>query len=49
LDLELRGPGEVAGIQQSGNLQLGIADLVRDRNILVRAKEDAAKILREQE
>jgi ATP-dependent DNA helicase RecG len=49
LDLELRGPGEVAGILQSGNLQLGIADLVRDRNILVRAKEDAAKILREQE
>ena len=46
LDLELRGPGEVAGIQQSGNLQLGIADLVRDRNILLEAREDAEKILK---
>ena len=46
LDLELRGPGEVAGIQQSGNLQLGIADLVRDRKILLEAREDAEKILK---
>ena len=47
LDLELRGPGEVAGIQQSGNLQLGIADLVRDRKILLEAREDAEKILKQ--
>ena len=49
LDLSLRGPGEVSGILQSGNLQLGIADLARDRNILVQAKEDAEKILKKEE
>lgn len=48
LDLSLRGPGEVSGIMQSGNLQLGIADLARDRKILVQAKEDAEKILRDE-
>ena len=33
-DLELRGPGEVLGTRQTGMLQLRIADLQRDRELL---------------
>jgi ATP-dependent DNA helicase RecG len=40
-DLKLRGPGEVTGTIQAGNLQLGIADIERDRDILVQARMDA--------
>ena len=45
LDLQLRGPGEVSGIQQSGNLTLGIADPVRDKEILLKARKDAYSFL----
>jgi ATP-dependent DNA helicase RecG len=40
-DLELRGPGEVTGIQQSGYLTLGIADPIRDRQELIKARKEA--------
>lgn len=40
-DLKLRGPGEITGTMQSGDLQLGIADLSRDRELLFKAREDA--------
>lgn len=40
-DLKLRGPGEITGTIQSGDLQLGIADLSRDRELLFKAREDA--------
>ncbi|AEE16231.1 ATP-dependent DNA helicase RecG [Treponema brennaborense] len=40
-DLQLRGPGEVSGIQQSGYLTLGIADPVRDSQLLELARQDA--------
>ncbi|HBE92425.1 MAG TPA: ATP-dependent DNA helicase RecG, partial [Gammaproteobacteria bacterium] len=33
-DLELRGPGELLGTRQTGLLQLRIADLVRDADLL---------------
>ncbi len=33
-DLELRGPGEVLGVRQTGLLNLRIADLLRDRDLL---------------
>jgi ATP-dependent DNA helicase RecG len=33
-DMELRGPGEVLGTRQTGLMQLKIADLVRDADLL---------------
>jgi ATP-dependent DNA helicase RecG len=45
VDLKLRGPGNLMGTQQSGVLNLQIADLVRDRDILALAREKAIKIL----
>ena len=36
-DLELRGPGEVLGTRQTGVLQLRVADLVRDADLLPRS------------
>ena len=40
-DLKTRGPGEIAGAVQSGNIKLGIADPVRDRDTLLQARADA--------
>ncbi len=44
-DLKLRGPGDLMGTQQSGLLDLLIADLGKDGKILLRAREAAASIL----
>lgn len=44
-DLKLRGPGQIAGIEQSGYLALGIADPVRDAAQLAQAREDAFAML----
>jgi ATP-dependent DNA helicase RecG len=45
-DLKLRGPGQIAGIEQSGYLKLSIADPVRDAEALARARSDAFEILK---
>ncbi|MDR2149658.1 MAG: ATP-dependent DNA helicase RecG [Spirochaetaceae bacterium] len=44
-DLKLRGPGQIAGTEQSGYLKLGIADPVRDSVMLEQARTDAFAIL----
>ena len=44
VDLKLRGPGDIAGTQQSGLIKLKIADLVKDQEILKLARK-YAKIL----
>ncbi len=44
-DLKLRGPGDLMGTQQSGVLELLIADLGRDGAVLQRAREVAVAIL----
>ncbi len=45
VDLELRGPGDLAGTQQSGLVDLKIANLARDEEILRIAREEAFDIL----
>ncbi|MDR2051806.1 MAG: ATP-dependent DNA helicase RecG [Treponema sp.] len=44
-DLKLRGPGLIAGTAQSGYLSLGIADPVRDVELLARARSEAFALL----
>ena len=46
VDLKLRGPGDIMGKQQSGVLNLQIADLVKDKDILMLAREHALKLLK---
>jgi len=47
VDLKLRGPGDIMGKQQSGVLNLQIADLVKDREILMIAREQATLLLKQ--
>jgi ATP-dependent DNA helicase RecG len=47
VDLKLRGPGDLMGTQQSGVLNLQIADIVRDRDILQLARNYALNILKD--
>ena len=46
-DLELRGPGELFGTRQTGIAQLRIANLVRDRELIIKV-EAAAQMLSQQ-
>jgi len=45
VDLQLRGPGDISGTQQSGVLQLKIADIVKDQSILLAARESAMELV----
>ena len=45
-DLRLRGPGDLMGTQQSGIIDLKIADLIKDEKILQYARTTAIKILK---
>jgi len=47
IDLELRGPGDLAGTQQSGVLDLKLADLVKDQQILQEARNTVIEIFHE--
>ncbi|MDG1941382.1 MAG: ATP-dependent DNA helicase RecG [Flavobacteriaceae bacterium] len=47
VDLKLRGPGDLMGTQQSGILQLKIADIIKDNQWLKTARSDAQELLRE--
>lgn len=46
VDLKLRGPGDIMGKQQSGVLNLQIADLVKDKDILLLARQEALNLLK---
>jgi len=46
-DLQQRGPGEIFGTRQSGLPELKVADLYRDRDLLLQAREDAQQLLRD--
>ncbi len=45
VDLKLRGPGDLMGTQQSGVLNLKIADLIKDKDILQSARYYAKNVL----
>jgi ATP-dependent DNA helicase RecG len=45
VDLQLRGPGDLMGTQQSGILDLLIADLSKDGKLLQTAREEALALL----
>lgn len=47
VDLKLRGPGDLMGTQQSGLLNLKIADIVKDNTILKTARYYAIQTLKE--
>ena len=44
-DLQLRGPGEVLGTRQTGEMQFKIADLQRDAELLPAVKQAAAVLI----
>ncbi|MFN3691838.1 MAG: ATP-dependent DNA helicase RecG, partial [Fervidobacterium sp.] len=44
-DFKLRGPGEFFGIRQHGLSDFKVADLVKDAEIIMQAREDAKRII----
>jgi ATP-dependent DNA helicase RecG len=47
VDLKLRGPGDIEGTQQSGVMDLKLANLAQDGQILQMARQSAQTILDE--
>lgn len=47
VDLKLRGPGNIMGTQQSGVLNLKIADIIRDNDLLKMARYAAFDLLKD--
>jgi ATP-dependent DNA helicase RecG len=48
-DLELRGPGEMLGTRQTGLMQMRVADLVRDADLLPQVQQAAELMMSENE
>lgn len=44
-DLKIRGPGQVLGVQQWGELKFRVADLARDVSLFMKAKDVAGDLL----
>lgn len=47
IDLAMRGPGELLGLRQTGEVAYRIADLIRDQSLLQQAKRVAPDILKQ--
>jgi ATP-dependent DNA helicase RecG len=45
VDLEIRGPGDIMGTQQSGIMNLKLADLARDGQLVSAARQSARELL----
>ena len=43
-DLRLRGPGDLTGVRQSGDVRFKIADIYRDRDLFFKAKKFADEL-----
>ena len=48
IDLEIRGPGEVLGTRQTGDIEFKLADLQRDLHLLPDARSLAEKLLHDE-
>jgi ATP-dependent DNA helicase RecG len=46
-DLEIRGPGEFLGTRQAGGLPFRLGNLVRDQEWLIKARDDAFRLIKE--
>jgi ATP-dependent DNA helicase RecG len=46
-DLRLRGPGDAEGTRQSGMLDLKLADIAKDQQIVLMSRDEAIKLLKE--
>jgi ATP-dependent DNA helicase RecG len=46
-DLNIRGPGDLSGIKQSGFVRLRVADLAEDMELMREARSDAFALLEE--
>ncbi len=46
-DLKIRGPGNLAGVQQSGYFRFSFADLSKDADILTEARKEAFDLIRD--
>jgi len=46
-DLQIRGPGDMAGVRQSGMPEFKLADLLRDRDLLGAARRQAMALIKE--
>jgi ATP-dependent DNA helicase RecG len=46
-DLRIRGPGDVAGLRQSGFLRFRVADVATDMSLMNQSREDAFALLKE--
>ena len=44
-DLKLRGPGDIFGVRQSGDLEFKIADIFTDANLLKTVSEEVNRLL----
>ena len=44
-DLELRGPGELLGTRQAGEINMRIADLIRDAGLIPEVQQAATLLL----
>jgi len=47
VDMKIRGPGDIEGLRQSGLLELQLASLIHDENILTAARMICQKVLEE--
>ena len=47
VDLRMRGPGDIMGTQQSGIVDLKLADLAKDNQLIYLARDAAQKLLKE--
>ena len=46
-DLKLRGPGDLFGVRQSGEMHFKLGDIYRDHALLLQAAELSGRILQE--